>query len=233
MLTDHRAGDLRLTLVYVAALGTLAALLRLAPYWLDLGPGFWNLMPVGALALFAGSRLRSPVAWLVPFAVMFVADLLLIYPLSKFDPPMSSFSLFRTPIIYLSFVLYVALGRLIRQGELSPPVIGGAALLASVQFFVLTNFASWVVDVRSAQPMYTPDGQGLGSCFLLGIPFYKNTLVSDLVCAALIFGGHALLTWALGHEKAPAVLAAPAVAWRRVGAWAGSKHVARRDEVSR
>ena len=223
MLTNNRSGGFRLTLVYVIALGVLVALMRVAPRYLDLGSGVWNLMPVGALALFAGSRLRGWSAWLVPLAVMLVADLLLIYPLSKMDPPSSSFSLIETPAIYLSFVLYVALGRLIRQNELSPPVIGGAALLGSVQFFVLTNFATWVRAINSP-PLppelmefnYTPDLAGLGKCFLMAVPFYKSTLASDLVCSALIFGGHALLTWSLARAKSPAVAL-----------------VAHRDEVSR
>jgi Family of unknown function (DUF6580) len=219
MLTDNRSGELRLTLVYVAVLGVLAALLRLAPYLFDWGPGVWNLMPVGALALFAGSRLRTRSAWLVPLGVMLISDLLLLYPLSRMG--LSSFSLIRTPVIYLSFLAYVAVGRMIRQGELSPPVIGGAALLASVQFFVLTNFASWLVDVRSATAWYTPDLQGLGTCMLMGVPFYKNTLASDLICSALIFGGHAALLWGLGRGKAPAV------------ALAGSRQVGDRDEVRR
>jgi len=238
MLTDNRAGQMRLTLLYVLVIAVLAALLRLAPRWFDLGPGVWNLMPVGALALFAGSRLRTRWAWLVPLAVMFVSDLLLIYPLAKMDPPMSAFSLFRTPIIYGSFALYVALGRLVRQSELSPPVVGGAALLASVQFFLLTNAASWVVDVRSAQPLYTPDLQGLGTCLLMGVPFYKSTLLADLVYSGLIFGGHAALTWALGRSDVPAVLR-PHATRRPALAGSGSRqgqsdHVARgRDEVSR
>jgi hypothetical protein len=216
MLTDNRASLSRLALVYVLALGVLTALLRIAPRYLDLGPGVWNLMPVGALALFAGSRLRSHWAWLLPLAVMFVADLLLLYPLAKMG--LSSFSLLRTPIIYLSFVLYVALGRLVRPDDLSAPVIGGAGLLGSVQFFVLTNLATWVVSITSPPPppelmefYYTPDLAGLGKCFLMAVPFYKNTLASDLVCSALIFGGYALLTWG----------------------WVGSAQLARAEEVSR
>ena len=212
MLTENRSGQTGLTLVYVLVIAVLAALLRLAPRWFDLEPGVWNLMPVGALALFAGSRLRTRSAWLVPLAVMFVSDLLLIYPLAKLDPPSSAFSLIRTPIIYASFALYVGLGRLVRQNELSPWKVGGAALLGSVQFFLLTNFATWRVSITSPPPppelmeyYYTPDLAGLVTCYVKAIPFYKNTLASDLICSALVFGGHALLTWALARGKAPAV----------------------------
>lgn len=184
----------RLTLAYVAALAVVAVLLRVAPYYLGPDSSLWNLVPVGALALFVGSRLNGWASWLVPLAVMFAADLLLIYPLARMGYP--AFDPLRTPVIYLSYLAYVALGRLVGRDELSPPVVGGAALLAGVQFFLLTNFASWVVDCRSPEPMYTPTLAGLSQCFAMAVPFYKNTLASDLLGSAAVFGGHALLAWA-------------------------------------
>src|SRR5262249_39631208 len=149
-----------LTLVYVAILAVLAVAFRAAPYYLFGGewPYLWNFMPVGALALFAGSRLRSAWAWLVPLGGVVVSGLLLFYPLWEIGHP--AVCPVRTPVIYASFAAYVALGRLVRPRELSPPVIGGAALLAGVQFFVLTNFASWLVDCVSPRPLYTPTLEG-------------------------------------------------------------------------
>jgi hypothetical protein len=229
MHTNQRAGEWRLTLVTILVLAGIAALLRAAPYYLQLSAEaafIWNLMPVGALCLFAGSRLRSRHAWLVPLVVMIASDLLIAYPLWKMGYP--AFSLIRTPIIYLSYLVYVAIGRMIRQGELSPVVIGGAALLASVQFFVLTNFASWLVDIRSANSQYTPTLDGLATCFLAGIPFYKNTLVADLLYSALIFGAHTVLVRALSREPAVALATAGAKTVR-----SDRQSITRRDEVRR
>jgi hypothetical protein len=189
MHTNRRAGVDSLTLVYILVLGALAALFRQAPYYLFDGdrPYAWNLMPVGALALFAGSRLRSAWAWLVPLGIMLVSDLLLWYPLA--EKGMSTFSL-GTPIIYGSFAVYVLIGRMIERGELSPMVIGGAALLGGVQFFVLTNFAVWL-----SQDLYPRTLGGLVECYTLAWPFYKNTLAGDLLYSGLIFGLHAALVW--------------------------------------
>jgi hypothetical protein len=234
MHTPDRAaahGPSPLTLAYVAALGLLAALLRVAPYYVD-GWNGWNLMPVGALALFAGSRVRSPWAWLVPLAVMLAADLLLVYPLAKLGHP--AFSVIRTPLVYLSFLAYVGLGHLVRRDESSPAVIGGAALLGGVQFFVLTNFAAWLVDVNSTTPWYTADLAGLGRCYTMGLPFYKNTLASDLLFSAVIFVGHAALAWAL-RRRGQGQPSPAAISWRDLAARGQQQDaVYRRDEeVSR
>ncbi len=195
MSTKHRAGTDRLTFVFVLALGVFAVLYRLLPYVPGLDRYYpWNLVPVGALALFAGSRLRSPRAWLVPLAVMLASDLLLWYPLAQ--KGMSAFS-WGTPLIYASYAVYVLLGRMIRQGELSPAVIGGAALLAGVQFFLITNFTLWL-----GGGLYPRTLAGLQSCYLAAVPFYRQTLAGDLLYSAAFFALHACLVRGLASVKA-------------------------------
>jgi hypothetical protein len=226
MHTDRRAAVDRLTLVYILGLGVLAALYRLVPYYL-LHPDrafVWNLVPVGALALFAGSRLRSGWAWLVPLGVMLVSDLLLWYPL--YQRGMSPFSWLGTPIIYASFAVYVLVGRMIRQGELSPMVIGGAALLASVQFFLLTNFAVWLRN-----PAFPATPGGLLECYALGVPFYRNTLTGDLLFSALFFGLHAALGWLPAVRPAPVGLPDTSPHWQPAPVGTPDTGVTRRDEV--
>lgn len=187
METSERTFPGRLTLVYVLTLTALVALYRAMPYYLfDPYQGLpWNLAPVGALALFAGSRLRGYWALLVPLAAMVVSDLLLIAPVSQIG--YSAFGGLRL-VIYLCFAAYVAIGWLIRQGELSPLKIGGAALLGGLQFYLVTNFAQWLAD-----PQYTKDLAGMLQCYTAALPFYRNTLVGDLFFSGLFFGAHAVL----------------------------------------
>jgi hypothetical protein len=196
MNTDPNANHLRLTLTYAVVLGVLVAIYRLLPYYLfdPSQPLLWNLVPVGALSLFVGSRLRGWYAFALPVLVMLVSDLLLILPLARMNQ--QAFSL-GTPIIYASFAAYVLIGRLIHQRELSPMVIGGAALLAGVQFFLITNFVVWL---RSG--MYPHSFAGLMACFTAGLPFYRNTLAGDLFFSAAFFGLHAGLVWLAGRQKA-------------------------------
>jgi hypothetical protein len=188
----------------VAALAAVTVLYRVAPRALGLGTQglyLWNLVPVGALALFVGARLRSRWAYLVPLGVMLASDLVLMPLLARENPPQRAFSWLGTPLIYGSYVLYVFLGqRLISRDETSPMVIGGASLLASVQFFLLTNFASWF---SGRYPMTLA---GLGECYGMGIPFYRNTLAGDLLFTQLFFAVHALAV----HVRMPLKARQPA-----------------------
>jgi hypothetical protein len=158
----------------------------------------WNLMPVAALALFCGSRLRGAWSFVVPLASMLVADLLLIVPLAKIGQP--SFT-WMTPVVYASFAASAWIGHAIGRHSLSPVAIGSSALLASVPFFVLTNFAVWLGGDGGDYPKTLA---GLDQCYVAAVPFFRNTLLGDLLFTALFFGSHALAVRAAGAGEARA-----------------------------
>ena len=90
------------------------------------------------------------------------------------------------PFVYAAILLISALGLAIRS-RLNPVWIGGAALSASLLFFVVTNFGVWL-----AGGLYPATGAGLVSAFVAAIPFFGNTLAGDLIYTGLLFGGFAL-----------------------------------------
>src|SRR5262245_26844174 len=91
MLDDKHHGDHTTPQPAAWALALLfaagAALFRVVPYEWSLGPAaqwVWNFAPIGALALYAGARLRPfALAMLVPLAAMLASDL---YLLNKLGP---------------------------------------------------------------------------------------------------------------------------------------------------
>jgi hypothetical protein len=181
---------------FALAAAAVTVFLRLAPYWFGLdrsGHFLWNLMPVGALALFAGARLRWPWAVALPLLTMLTADLLLLRPLADLGRP--AFNLL-TPVVYASFLAYALLGRAACRAAW-PVSLVPACLLGSVQFFVTTNFFTWL-----AGQDYPRTPAGLGECFAAALPFFKNTLAGDLLYAGLFFGLDALAVCLRGSEKA-------------------------------
>src|SRR5579871_5675106 len=151
------------------ALTILSALGRLLPH-----PP--NVTPVGSSSLFAGARLNGWMAYLLPILVMAVTD-----------PFVGGYTR-STPIIYLSFLISVWIGRRLATSE-NPLRIGTACLISSLQFFLLTNFATWMFGTWYAKSM-----SGLATCYVAALPFFGYTLLGDLVFTAAIFGLYAVLT---------------------------------------
>jgi hypothetical protein len=166
---------------------SLAYLFAAATVVLRLFPVIFNFAPVGALSLFAGSRMRSWRAYALPVAVMAASDIGL--NLMKGDAPFD-------PFVYGAFLLTVLLGRL-RLRQLSPLRVGVMALLSSLLFFAITNFGCWL----SMTGTYPRSFAGLVDCYYKAIPFYRPTLAGDLAFSALFFGLYAL---AVALRRAPA-----------------------------
>src|ERR1700690_3515828 len=112
------------------SLTVLGAVARLLPH-----PP--NFAPVGATSLFAGARLPRWQAYLVPMVLMAVTDPILS-PMYGFRP-YTKYLLFT----YIAFLISVWLGRRLRDTE-SISRIAAITVLNSIQFFLVTNFGSWL-----------------------------------------------------------------------------------------
>jgi hypothetical protein len=147
-----------------------------------------NFAPVGALSLFAGARLRGWQAYVLPIALMAITD-----------PFRGGYS-FATPFVYASFLINVWIGSRLRSTE-NPSWIGGAALIGSLQFFLLSNFGTWLSPALA----YPHTFGGLIRCYIAAIPFFRNTLISDLLYTAVFFGLHAVLSRTVVRSERVAV----------------------------
>lgn len=159
---------------FAVGLTILGAFVRLVPH-----PP--NFAPVGGMGLFAGSRLRGRQAYLVPLLLMAVTDPILsvLYGFPAFSS--------QTPFIYVSLLINVWLGlRCLRTPNAR--WIALSAFLGSLQFFLITNAAVWLQS-----GMYSHTAPGLLACYVAAIPFYGNTLASDLLYSGMLFG---LFAWA-------------------------------------
>ena len=154
----------------VFVLIVLAAASRLLPH-----PP--NFAPVAAIGLYAGAYSSRRAGWIVPFAALLLSDLVL-----GFYHPVAMF------FNYLAFATCLLLGSgLLARGR-SLGRITGAVLASSLAFFVLSNFGMW------ASGYYPRTWAGLVECYTAALPFFRNTLASDVVYSAALFGGHALLS---------------------------------------
>ncbi len=72
----------------------------------------------------------------------------------------------------------------------------GASLVASVSFFLVSNFAVGTVS----REMYPATWNGLVTCMVAGLPFFRNTVASDLLFSAVFFGAGYLVSQH-AHDK--------------------------------
>ncbi len=158
------------------ALTVLAALLRLVPH-----PP--NFAPISGMGIFGGARLPGWQAYVVPLLAMLITDPLLSH--------MAGYPAFSkaTPVIYLSLLIYVVLGRTFLRGSSSPYRIAVVALVGSVQFFVVTNLFEWWFGLAG----YAHTWLGFTDCFFAALPFFGRTVLADLFYVAVLFAGEAAL----------------------------------------
>jgi hypothetical protein len=142
-----------------------------------------NFTPVGGSALLAGARLRGWRAWLVPLAAMAISD-----PIINWGYGLRPYGR-GTLFIYASFLLNVLIGRVWLRKSESAWRISAAALTASVQFFLISNFPVWLFGTR-----YAHTWAGLLACYVAAIPFFAGTVLGDLFWTGALFGLHAWLS---------------------------------------
>jgi len=141
-----------------------------------------NFAPIGALALFSGVYLKKKYALIIPLAAMVVSDLFIGW---------HNLVLFT----WGSFALIGVIGWMVRKKKNIITVIGGS-LAGSILFFLVTNFAVWAFT-----PLYTKAASGLVQCFILAIPFFRNTVLGDLFYVGVLFGIYECVAFLIKNRR--------------------------------
>jgi hypothetical protein len=159
----------------------LAALSRLIPH-----P--WNVAPITAMALFAGSYfVNRRRAFGVPLLALLLSDVLLGFYSTMWST-------------YIAFALIVCLGFWIGENR-TVTRIAAATLTGSLLFFLATNFAVWLFS-----GMYARDVHGFVECYTLALPFFHNTLLGDAFYSTAMFG-----SFALAQRMVPSLKLSPSI----------------------
>jgi len=142
--------------MYPIILILLASACRLLPH----AP---NFTPIGAIALFAGSEIKDlRLAIGVTLGSMILSDLVIGSDVTSIA-------------VYLALTISVFVGRYLKS-SVSFRTGFISAFACAVIFFLVTNFAVW-----GWSGIYPRTLLGLSECFVAAIPFFRNTLVSDIL----------------------------------------------------
>lgn len=142
-----------------------------------------NVTPLIPLAIFAGVYFSSRgAALLVPLMAMIISDLglSLLHGYAFFGP--------MRLVVYGLFAWMVLWGGSLQKGVTVKGVVG-STVGGSVLFFVVSNFAVWA---GGDGIVYPKSLEGLITCYVAAIPFFRNMLAGSLGYALLLFGGFEL-----------------------------------------
>ena len=142
----------------------------------------FHFTPVAAALLFFGARVPRR-QLITPLALLIVCDIYLNkfvygYPLG-----------WDQTVTWLWYAAILLFGGLLARNTSALRVVG-ASLVASISFFLVSNFAVWTVS----REMYPATWNGLVTCMAAGVPFFRNTAGSDLLFSAIFFGAGYLLS---------------------------------------
>ena len=148
-----------------------------------------NFSPIFAMALFGGTYFADKkLALIIPLIALFLSDLFIGF----YSPTVMV-------TVYTGMLLTGLLGLWLRNHK-SVLNVFGTAIAGALLFFLIANFGVWLNPVSS----YSKDSTGLVQCYLMALPFLKNTLASNLVYSAILFGGYELTLLALKRRPVQA-----------------------------
>ena len=152
-----------------------------------------NFSAFGALAIFCGMFARGGLRWWFPLVALFAADcigqLARVPGMGCYHPESMLFN-------YAGLAMMTLVGAVLgnwagRSGSDSGKALCGTslplavartaaiALIASACFFLLSNFGAWLDPLMQ----YEKSPAGLLQCYIAGLPFWRATLVSDVLFA--------------------------------------------------
>lgn len=155
--------------------GILAIIIILFGMLSRLIPHAPNIAAITSLMIFSGVYLPKKLLW-APFLALVISD----YFIGFYGTDMLW--------VYGSYLLIGILGLWLRSHK-KPTNAILAAFASSVLFFLITNFGVWAPPNN----WYPHTVEGLIQSYTLAIPFFRNSLISDLGYTILLFGGYELI----------------------------------------
>jgi len=137
-----------------------------------------NFAPIVAVALFSGYLFKNfKQGLMVALIASFIGDVVIAY-INKYDLFHDTFV-----FVYGSYALIALLGSRLNSDKFSWSKLAVLGITASLLFFIVSNLGVFLMS-----DLYIKDINGFVNCFVMAIPFYKYSMISDLIYIPLIFG---------------------------------------------
>ena len=148
-----------------------------------------NFSPIAAIGLFGAAHFAKKWhAFFIPLLGIWLSDLVInnfIYSSSDANIVWFYNGFYWQ---YTSYIIIIFTGLFIFNKGVSLSKTFGGIVCSSGIFFLVSNFGVW-----AGSGMYSKNIAGLISCYIAGIPFMNNTIISDFLFTTVLFGSYYLL----------------------------------------
>jgi len=133
-------------------------------------PHLPNMTTIGAASVFMGAKFGVKKGMLVMLLTMLITD-----SIKGLHSVMWA--------TYGALFIAVLIGKYAIGNRRAGWIMGGT-LLSSLIFFIVSNFAVWL----SPHFMYPLTPDGLMRCYVMALPFFRNSLIGDVLYTVIFFG---------------------------------------------
>ena len=157
-----------------------------------------NFVPVFAMILFATVHFKNKYqAVIISLSVLWLSDLY-INNWGQYADYYNEFILFSSPFNYIAYLLIALVSVKIFKDTITIKKVFSSSLLIGVIFFIVSNFGVWLGGA-----MYPLTLEGLVTCYIAAIPFFRATLASNILFSFILFGGYYILQKEASFLKLP------------------------------
>ena len=145
-----------------------------------------NFSPIIGMAIFSGAVIKDRrLAFVLPILSMFLSDVM--FELFNIAPGFWGWGqLVGYGILALITILAFNLKKI------NVVSVVGYSLASSVIFYILSNLSFFIFD-NPIYHTYTSDAKGFMQCYIQALPFFKTSLIADLVYSGVLFGAYYLV----------------------------------------
>ena len=141
-----------------------------------------NFTAVGAIAIFGAAYLKGWNKIIVPLGILWLSDIVLnnlVYA-KYYD----HFQVVGSLWVYASFIVAgLAAWKILKKASWTR--LFGAGIAAGVVFYIITNLGVWMTSGA-----YPKTIAGLTECYVVALPFFRNTLAGNLFFGFALFGAY-------------------------------------------
>jgi hypothetical protein len=135
-----------------------------------------NVVPIFACLLFFAA-MRPGREWILPLCALVGVDIFITT--HRYGQALT----YDAAMTWAWYLIAMLLGSGVLRRSHSWQRVAGCSFLASVSFFLASNFSVW-----ATWQMYPRTLDGLWACYVAALPFFRNSLTSELCFSLLLFG---------------------------------------------